>query len=482
MGIEEQSVVTEKANLYIKFEKGETKKSGKESVYLEDLPLIKKELENKLNKIRKEKIEHKKNQENNHYIKYEPDLLTKWNFNIADDGDEMRSTENTHGVVGTTLVNFLNKTDNIVVILNEFSEKMENYNMDIIKEKQKEIISIINQYKNKCIEEEFIMQLSADDYFEYNEDTIIKEFVHKVYELEDKYVTKENLYQLTLNILMKTYNEPALYLRNMICNIKCFESAFIEDLNMPLTFIIRDVFKCFYDDLYFIEFNKKNLYTFFKQLPTKIENHKYNTYYKEVYKYMLEIENMDTTDSNNRFKKFSFNKLCTIFINTLRIDILNMLENYDTSKIKINEIEVKNVNNTAIYEISSLNELFYYSQYHIKEDGRGLQYCNLCGRFFITDFRKSETHCRRKYKIIDSKIFTCCDIVNFNSNKGYGKDRQIDSMLSKIKLNLVKKDLENKSYEYEKFKSEFRKYLRSKYPKSANINYDETIKWLNNYL
>ena len=49
-------------------------------------------------------------------------------------------------------------------------------------------------------------------------------------------------------------------------------------------------------------------------------------------------------------------------------------------------------------------------------------------------------------------------------------------------LRLAMTYLENKSYEYEKFKSEFRKYLRSKYPKSANINYDEIIKWLNNYL
>ena len=390
-----QIIITPDAELFMGFNIGE-KKNGVEKVYLEDTPITKPILLDKLNRERKIKLEAKKKIYDKPYYEYNPpeeDVLTQWYFDIRDDIGEINTKSARKNIIGTTLVNFLNKLDKIIPILNRYILKFKDLDTE-------------NQ-----------------ELFDY---------------------------------------------------IKELEHVLILQLNLPLTFLVKGVFKTFYKDYEYIMSHKDEIYSFQTISEDNLKRKPYNTYYKQVYKYMVDISSADTC---KRYEKFNIKDVAQKFLNSIQQDICNMLNNYDL-ELKYEYIRVDIADDMAKSTVTSLNELFYYSKYHIEKDGRELKCCDLCGRFFVTDYRNTETHCRRLYDRNSQK--NCCDEANLNSKRGYGYSKLIDNELAKIKLQLLIRDCQNNTFEMVAFYKELCK--RAKYRLDTELNKKEIIKYDNELL
>lgn len=405
-----QIVITPAAELFMEF-KISTTKQGKEYVYLEDNPTTKHILLRKINTERKYAFKRKRHRENNPYIDVNlKDNLTKLHFDIKDDIGEINTKSSRDNVIGTTLVNFFNKLDGIIPILNKY----------------------IRDFKNSYIQK--LKQNKQQD--------IQMQYLNDIEKLED--------------------------------DIKL-------ELNQPLKVLISRIFKIFYMDYKYLMNNPDELYEFKNKAGDNLKRKPYNTYYKLVYKYMTDIENVSASDISKRFEQFNIKDIIEKFLQSIQEDICYMLNNYNNLELNLDYMSVYTMNQCNKIEISSLRELFCYSKYYIAKDGRALQYCKLCGRFFITDFRNTETHCKRIYDKTEQR--NCCDESNFNSSKGYGLKMQIDKELSDIYLKLLIKDCKNNTFEIECFEKQLydnAKYrLNDELNKKNKLKYDkELLNWL----
>lgn len=479
-------VLTVDAKLYIEFLLGSSKK-GKERIFYEDSPKTKKQVEDRLNKYRKIAIEKKAKKENNKYIKYYPEQLAKWTFNISDDYEELRTYDNKEEIIGTTLVNFLNKVDIIIQDINIFEKKLKQYNIIAIRSKKDRILSLLNKYKIEDfnidnIYEGLTMALYNDyKYFDDNKEIeTILNLAQELFLLEDNYFEKEDLKQFILDIINNVYTENEMYEKILLYNIKRFENKIQNSVNNPLKYIVNEIFNCFYKHYNYITLNN-SLYEFFNKLQDDVQEYMYNKYYKNLYEYMIEIEDVEEERLDRKFNNIELIKVVDIFVNSLRNDIVTMLENYDTRNIDFGNTNLIKEDKKVLLHITSLNELYFYSQYCINEDGRALKYCKLCGRFFITDYKVSENNCRRIYEEGNEKL-SCCDIIKYNSNKGYGRKRKIENRLAKIKLELIKMDCKNKTSKYSIFQQQLYKFIKENKYEKTEEHYKEILEWLDDYL
>lgn len=399
----------------------------------------------------------------------------KIEYEIADDYNEAIIKGDTTARIGITLTNFMNKIDKIYPILNEYWNLIKDFDISKMQELYNNIEIIIQdfnlkQYKLNYNVSEALLEIhqlmaSKDDEEELksckqiiqdisqekksNKEFLpILEFVKRIFNLKNKnyhYYSYSNLIWITAEILDKKATMQQNYNYLLLELIKKLEQKLQVKVNDPLKILVHQIFKIFYDDYRYAN-NPENILRFFVKIKSNIEKNPYNTYYRNIYKYISSIEDKKVSDIEKRFERFSLQEMSKIFVDTLLEDISYILENYINVP---NTIANTNMLSKKIYkyELSSFYELFYISRYYIKKDGNNLTQCNLCGRYFITQGKVTEHHCRRIYK----KNLNCCEYSNFNARKSNSLDSRISKEKNNIKMMLIKRDLRNKTQEQDEF-------------------------------
>lgn len=406
----------------------------------------------------------------------------KIEYEIADDYNEAIIKMDNTARIGITLTNFMNKIDKIYPILNQYWNLIKDFNISKMQELYNNIEIIIQnfnlkQYKlNYNVSEALLeihqlmaskdaeelkscKQIIQDISQEKNpnkEFLPILEFVKRIFDLKNKnyhYYNYSNLIWITAEILdenkdniYQNYNFLLLEL------IKKLELKLKANVNEALKALISQIFRNFYND-YRQASNPEKLFEFLTTAKKNMENNPYNNYYKNIYKYIssIQLESISRKynkeyDKTKRFEKFSLQEMSKIFVKTLLEDINYISNNYNTVPNTISNTIILS-KNVYKYEISSFYELFYISRYYIKEDGNNLTKCNLCGKYFITQGKITEQHCRRIYK----EDLNCCEYSNFNARKSNSLDSRISKEKNDIKMMLIKRDLKNKTQEQDEF-------------------------------
>lgn len=436
------------------------------------------------------------------------DLVSKNNieieYEVVDDyNEEIIKGDNT-ARIGITLTNFMNKIDKIYPVLNEYSNLIKDFDISKMQELYTNIESIIkdfnleqskldynvsqalleiHQLMARTDEEELksckqIIQEISQEENPNEEISHVFEFVKRIFDLKNKnyhYYSYSNLIWITSEILNKdedTMQQNYNYL--LLELIKKLEQKIKVKVNEPLKVLVYQIFKIFYDDFRCAS-NPKNLLQFFVKIKNNMEKYPYNTYYKNIYKYLSNIEDKKVSDMEERFEKFSLQEMSKIFVDTLLEDISYILENYINVPDTITNTNMLS-KKIYKYELSSFNELFYISRYYIKKDGNNLTKCNLCGKYFITQGKIDEEHCRRIYK----KKLNCCEYSNFNARKSNSLDSRISKEKNNIKTMLRKQDLMNKTKEQDDFNERYKTKLTEL--NSEKINLEERqrklLEWL----
>lgn len=401
-------------------------------------------------------------------------------YDIADDYNEAIVKGDNTARIGITLTNFMNKIDKIYPVLNEYSNLIKDFDISKMQELYTNIESNIKDFNLEQSELDYnvsqalleIHQLIASTDEEElksckqiiqeisqeknpNEEILhIFEFVKRMFDLKNKnyhYYSYSNLIWITAEILN---NDKATMQQNynylLLELIKKLEQKI--KVNDPLEALVHQIFKIFYDDFRYAS-NPKNLLQFLVKLKNNMEKYPYSTYYKNIYKYISNIEDRKVLNIEKRYERFSLQEMSKIFVDTLLEDISYILENYIIVPDTIANTNMLS-EKAYKYELSSFNELFYISRYYIKEDGNNLTKCNLCGKYFITQGKVTEQHCRRIYK----KELNCCEYVNYNTRISNSSSSQVSKVKNNINTLLRKRDLKNNTNE----KDDFNKKLQDK--------------------
>lgn len=373
-------------------------------------------------------------------------------------GEDRKRKDN---IIGTTLVNFLNKADDIkeklthaiesIKILNieknfEEVEKISSkYNIgklskEDLKQYYKKACELIDlkekEYSDKIID---LLENDSEEFyttFEPSKNEIIEEiltgkkltdnnvknmllFLKEIYSLTDFYFT-DNEIDYLYEIIIKEIPKEELILElysNEIYRILKHLKGNMKHLLGNYDFIINSFIKNFETDLahIYIPNNIETLEFHKKYIENNCIRGTTNTYHKHVNKYYNKYGLKQDT--------IKFMKGMTIlFLKSLKNDTtilslqLQLLDNdiavsqlpnvtIDYTRVKkyIEETGEYNIGRlkptTYTYNISSLIELFNVSIYHIVLDNRVMSNCKVCGKYFISETRNTELFCRR----IDTK-------------------------------------------------------------------------------
>lgn len=431
--------------------------------------------------------------------------LIKSKYNIEDDYDEDVIKDNQPDRIGITLTNFMNKTDKLLPILNKYLKLIDTFNIDKVEKLHDEIKAIINNFELKNIpnidEELFQIHqriLDEDEKKSYkrlidliskikNEKNIDTEilktlkFMESLFHLKNDYYNYNNLLLITVELLNKEDDVQQYYNWLLLNLIQKLENKLNLEVNETLKILIHQIFKIFYKDYYFAS-NPSNLFDFLSHTSNNMKANPYNKYYQNIYKYISSIQHEAISrkinkeyDRIKRFKKFSLQEMSKIFIDTLIKDIIYISDNYNNVPDVIsNTIETSK--NTYKYKISSFYELFYISRYYIEKDGNNLTKCNLCGRYFITQGKVTEKHCRRIYK----ENLNCCEyaIKYFRETKSFSAE--ISDTHNKIRSMLKKRDASHNTKQFDEFNTKY-KDIKNKID-LENISRDEKAEKLLNWI
>lgn len=431
--------------------------------------------------------------------------LIKSKYNIEDDYDEEIIKNNQPNRIGITLTNFMNKTDKLLPILNKYLKLIDTFNIDKVKKLHDEIKAIINNFELKNIpnidEELFQIHqkiLNEDEKKSYkrlndlifnikNEKNIDTEilktlkFMESLFHLKNDYYNYNNLLLITVELLNKEDDVQQCYNWLLLNLIQELENKLNLEVNETLKILIHQIFKIFYKDYYFAS-NPNNLFDFSSHTNNNMKANPYNKYYQNIYKYISSIHNEAISrkinkdyDRIKRFEKFSLQEMSKIFINTLIADINYIYNNYNKIPDVISNT-IQTSKNTYKYKISSFYELFYISRYYIEKNGNNLTKCNLCERYFITQGKVTEKHCRRIYK----GNLNCCEyaIKYFRETKSLSSE--ISDTHNKIRSMLKKRDASHNTKQFDEFNTKY-KEIKNKID-LENISQEDKIEKLLNWI
>lgn len=451
------NVITGDEKLFLQFELGK-KKQGIEKLFLED-------------SISANNLQ----QSENNSIKI--------GYVIKDDYDEKIVKGDSAARIGTTLVNLMNARDKISPMLIKYYNLIQNFDINTVQEIYTDIGAIINEFKLKELKTDYeidealleiyqkiatkddeelksckqlIQTLSAERYADKDFLYILK-FIEKLFGIKNNnnynYYNRSDFIWIATEILGNNEDDIQAEYNFLLLNVvKELEKRLTQKLkeNEALKSLIGKIFRNFYNDYNFAS-DPNNLYSLLENIRSSMQNNPYNPYYKNMYEYISNLENKKADTILERFEKFSLKEMSKIFVETLIEDIDYISSNYnDVSEATTNAIIISK--NTYKYEISSFYELFHISKYYIKEDGNNLKACNLCGKYFITQGKVTEQHCRRMY----TKKLNCSEYVNYNTRKSNSSGSQCSKELNRIKAMLRKRDSVNKTDELVKFNEKLR--------------------------
>lgn len=376
---------------------------------------------------------------------------------IQDFWKENRGKRNI-GIIGTTLVNILNKLADIKRELNTCKSRINEIDINQLYELYCNIQKFIKKYDIDNVNKEILQ----NKYIQIQEDIVSKQEQHILDAgemlttkeiLKGLYKTEDKDYNLICDFLHDIYLEKfdSLDLYNFILDILKSEkdkieivetlyikevSNIIDTLQASLKFILWDlefVFNIMIDNF------KLDLKTLYLQKET--ENfiyHKYsvlNTYKYEkpsdtFYNQLREYYKNELDKNNTRFLQ----DICNMFLDSILSDLEYIKFNYTIEELKqkplINSLiptipsdfnvelprtyisyrtnfEWENYKTQNIkpfiysYNITTLLELYSVTIYHLRLDNREIHICKQCGRYFVTNTKNSEIFCRRedpKYK------------------------------------------------------------------------------------
>lgn len=430
------NVYTGNEKLFIQFTLG-NKKEGREEIYLENYDFMNQVLgdDNSLQ-------------------------LAKHQYLVKDDYNEKLTEGANLARIGTTLTNLLNKNDYIISTLTKYLKFIEDFGTDKVKELCANIQNVIEKSNVKSLKTQYNLwevleetnNVKVDSNFEKRQ---FLNFIEEVlnlktndYEYEDLIIITDEMLENEKDIILRNYS---ILLKNIIYKL---EKELTEKLNKPLQMLINQIFRQFYIDYYFVT-KKNKLFDFFKNAKTNMENNPYNTYYKNLYEYMLNIQNRKTANVSIRFERFSLQEISKIFVRSLLEDIRYMIEN-DTNDIVYKfPNEIQNLKNVHKCKIASFKELFVVSKYYITQDGNLLKTCKVCGRYFITYNKTSNEACRRNW----TNGKTCSENLDYNNKVGNTVDIKISKEKTAIRNMLKKRDVKYGTKEKEIFNAELKYYI-----------------------
>lgn len=437
-------------------------------------------------------------------------------FVIKDDyGDEGGNNR-----IGTTLVNILNKSDDINIILEEYKKIIEEENIKKVEDVYRKILTLIEKFKLNQLNTEKILNLiykiyymcediklnksinsrnisvkeifsqyeeiSKNEYFE-----VTNNFLKELYLLKTKYLEEMELIILVENILDKRDKLIESCYKNLLLKIiKDLENKLKNKVNFPLKYLIYNIFVFFYKDYNNLKEDEKNLYEFRININERYKQRPYNTYFEKMSKYMnslydksinriKEIKRIPKRDIElpKKFEDFSYQDYTTIFIQVFVDDINFMIDNYakqDLTFTNISSIKVPNSDNK--YEILSWNELFYVSMYYILKNKTVLKRCKTCNKFFIAKKPKRDKNCQRKCP--ENIKYTCREYADKNYRKGNETKNEVSKMSNKI-YSLLERRLYNKKIDENKYDELLKKQknLNNKYKDNEKVLLNELEKF-----
>lgn len=455
------NTITGKEKLFIEFEMGKSKTESTETIFLKNSDIkIKKLLSDSENKV----------------------LLFEKKYHVQDDHNEKGSINK----VGTTIVNLLNASDDVLLTLKQFLSALENFNFEEVKQiclkisgiidkynlrtynvknitdtiymlynaiidasiykKYKENISIHEKYKGNIsnLEKELYYLIKDDvkDKEDYDRLILCDEFLEEIYSLKNNYMGKLDLIMLVDVMLHNEVDLEKDFFHQILLNIvEKLEKNLRKTFNIPLRRLLQQIFKQFYNDFKTVD-DDTSLNKLLKNNEEKLEQKPYNNYYKELDTYLSILENNSINEikkiksshiTNNhlpkKFEQFTYKDMAIVFVTSLINDIEFMQNNYQEPNTELKYYTaIKSKENTYIYEISSWRELFYVSKFHIQKNKTYLKRCATCGQIFIAEKPNRDNNCQRK--CASNPKYTCREyaLVCFrNGNKNTSKISKISN-------------------------------------------------------
>lgn len=431
---------------------------------------------------------------------------------IQDFWEEKRRKRNT-GIIGTTLVNILNKLADIRNELNTCKSRINKIDTNQLYELYSNIQKSIKKYDIDKVNKEILQ----NKYIQIQKDIVLKqeqnildtgEMLTTREILKTLYKAEDNDYNLICTFLYDIYLEKfdSLDLYDFILDILKYEkdkieivetlyikevSNIINTLKSSLNFILWDfsfIFNIMIDNF------KVDLTTLYTQKET--ENfiyHKYslfNTYKYEkpsdtFYNQLREYYEKELDKNNTKFLQ----DICNMFLDSILSDLEYIELNYEIERLKqkplINSwiptkpsdfnvelprtyisyrsnFEWENYKKQNIkpfiytYNITTLLELYSVTIYHLRLDNREIHKCKQCERYFVTNTKNSEIFCRREdIKYRGNGIRYCYQV-----GQGHTKSKNITS------IKYLHHTLYNRYYSrWKKYKNTEDKEIEQKYKK-----------------
>ena len=450
------NMVTGKEKIFIDFEKGKVRE-GKEKIYFTNPPI--------------KTTRNMRDESSISPIKYQ--------FDVKDDYNE----RNILNRIGTTITNLLNKSNNLLLILNNSLRELKNLDIEDIKRINEKVLNTIDKYNLKTYKSNEIIrtiyeinniiedygmqkQLYYDQIEDYEEPELCYKFLEEIYLLKRKYISELDLVILIDSILQNEADiENKCFYQIILSIVKEMQEQLEKQLNKPLTYLLKIIFQQFYSD-FRVENSEYALMKFLKYNEERQEKHPYNNYYKKLDVYMsglykCSIEEIKKIKSlpirkekefPKKFEKFTYKDIAIVFIKSLIYDINFMQKKYrENMKFTYNNV-IKKEKNVYEYEISSLGELFYISKHYILENRTCLKRCKTCDKFFIAEKPERDINCQRIYK----KKYTCREYASRYFRYGDKRNNIISKNDNRIKTYIRKLKNEKKITEEsaEKMKSQ----------------------------
>ena len=463
------NLITGKEQIIFQF-KIEKSKEGIEKIYIQNNPIANDLILSGLDEKEKKEIE-----------------TIKREFKIKDDyGDEGGNNR-----IGTTLTNLLNKSDDILIILEKYRKIVKEENIERIEEVYAKILTLIDKFKLKQLNIEKVLNLMYKIYYVFNDIELSKKikdkkiiyreiisqyeeiqknkyyevvnnFLEELYLLKAEYLEEIELIILTENILDKNDEAIENCYKNLLLKImKELENKLKSKINLPLKFLLYQMFSIFYKDYEVIK-EEKALNKFWLNTYERYKQRIYNTYYEKTSIYMnslydksinriKEIKRMPKGDIElpKKFENFSYQDMAIIFVQSLIDDIEFMINNYENRDLNFTNISLlKAPNSDNKYEILFWNELFYVSMYYIFKNKTTLKKCKTCNKIFIAQKPNRDKNCQRKCP--KNNKLTCREYADKSYRKGNGTKNEVSKIVNKIYA-MLNKRLENDKIDTNKF-------------------------------
>lgn len=383
-------------------------------------------------------------------IEKEKELKT---VKVQDFWEEKRK-DRTENIIGTTLVNILNKHKEIEEEINSCKLKIQEVKIDTIYELYEQTLKAIEKYNIRKIDNETIFKIISkidEDVFQLqtedidNNDTMLsnREVLQRLNKsenedynvicnfLKDIFIEKFDLidsFNFILDIIQFEKDKieviESFYIQNLFFIINMLEIN-LKFILGDIAFIFNNMIYNFCSDLKNIYSQRKSssfLYHKFSLLKTYEYEKPSDTFYNQLRDYYKK-----ELDKNN--KTFLLD-ICNMFFDSILSDLEYIILNLEINNIRkifpeLNSFIPKNPNDYDIelprayinyrenfefenykrqnirpfvytYNIATLLELYCVTIYHLRLDNREIHICKQCGRYFVTNTKNSEIFCRRK--------------------------------------------------------------------------------------